>query len=228
MTRPGVYEVPIGITLGELIDDYAGGMRDGRALKAFAPSGPSGGFLPARFPAPPKWKDRLAKKVADMKASKAEPGEVELLDRFVTDVLGSAEPSFDLRDLALDLTFFRHLGLMLGAGLVVYAEGANIAAEALNALEFYRHESCGKCVPCRLGTERLVEWATALQSGRQSKAWLARLTSDVRALSSAMEQTSICGLGAVAFNPLKSLLEYFPEDVGALLASERRPEEFPS
>ena len=43
---------------------------------------------------------------------------------------------------------------------------------------------CGECVPCRLGTERLVEWATALHGGRQPKAWLSRVSGDVRALSS--------------------------------------------
>src|SRR5262249_53535041 len=48
--RPGVYEVPIGMPLGDLIDRHAGGMRDGLGLKAVAPSGPSGGFLPARIP----------------------------------------------------------------------------------------------------------------------------------------------------------------------------------
>src|SRR5262249_26518753 len=50
VTRPGVYEVPIGMRLGDLIDRHAKGMRDGLALKAIAPSGPSGGFLPARIP----------------------------------------------------------------------------------------------------------------------------------------------------------------------------------
>ena len=50
VNRPGVYEVPIGTTLGDLIDQHAGGMRGGRRLKAIAPSGPSGGFLPARLP----------------------------------------------------------------------------------------------------------------------------------------------------------------------------------
>ena len=50
INKPGAYEVPNGITLRELINDYAGGMRDGKAFKAFAPSGPSGGFLPAKLP----------------------------------------------------------------------------------------------------------------------------------------------------------------------------------
>src|SRR5262249_49056111 len=47
VAAPGVYEIPFGLTVGELIDRYAGGMRDGQKLKAIAPSGPSSGYLPA-------------------------------------------------------------------------------------------------------------------------------------------------------------------------------------
>jgi formate dehydrogenase beta subunit len=220
LERPGVYEVPIGITLGELIDGPAGGMRGGRPLKALAASGPSGGFLPAKLPAPKRWKERLAKKVADMEAAKGDPSEVGLLKAFVTEKLGESATTVDVRELPLDLLFFRNVGLMLGAGMVVYAEGTNVVAEALNALEFFRNESCGKCVPCRLGTERLVQWAGALAAGGEAKARVDRIAEETRALAATMEATSICGLGAVAFNPLKTVFDYFPEDVAALAQKE--------
>ena len=55
---------------------------------------------------------------------------------------------------------------MMGAGMVVYAEGRDMTAAALNCLEFFRNESCGKCVPCRIGSQKLVEIAEDLRSGK--------------------------------------------------------------
>jgi NADH:ubiquinone oxidoreductase subunit F (NADH-binding) len=112
-----------------------------------------------------------------------------------------------VRVLPLDLWLFRYLGLMLGAGMVVYAEGSPMASQAINASEFFRNESCGKCVPCRLGTQQLVALGHVILEGRADPA--AREV--VADLARVMELTSICGLGGVAFKPLQSLLEHFPE-----------------
>ena len=113
--------------------DHAGGVRDGQPLKAFAPSGPSGGFLPAV----------LTKDDVGARAARNFPDGRETLD---------------ILDLELDLDEFRALNLMLGAGLIVYAldQGANMLDQALNASRFFRNESCGKCVPCRIGSQKLV------------------------------------------------------------------------
>jgi NADH:ubiquinone oxidoreductase subunit F (NADH-binding) len=187
--RPGVYEVPIGITLRELIESHAGGMRGGQALKAFAPSGPSGGFLPTKLP-------------------------VEFLSkRFVNEKLGDAT-HFDILDMELDIGVARTMGLMLGAGLVVYGEGVNMVDQAISCLKFYRNESCGKCVPCRIGSQKLVEIGLGIRQGKYDTDKLEQLADTVGELAETMELTAICGLGTVAANPLVTLLRHFPQDVG--------------
>jgi NADH:ubiquinone oxidoreductase subunit F (NADH-binding)/NADH:ubiquinone oxidoreductase subunit E len=202
VNRPGVYEVPIGMRLGELIENHAGGMREGLPLKAIAPSGPSGGFLPARIPI-----DTLPRGF-----------ERRLPETFKSAALAPGASHIDLPDLWLDLNFFRDLGLMLGAGLVVYAEGVNMADQALNALEFFRNESCGKCVPCRIGSQKMVEIATNLTRSAYDEPALKSLEPLIRDLASTMTLTSICGLGMVAPNPLVSVLQYFSDDVAHYLA----------
>ncbi len=194
LNRPGVYEVPCGITLGELIDQYAGGMRDGCALQAVALSGPSGGFLPAWLPKgsirSPKKTDRDGKETEEWKFPK---------------LVG--EPT-DVRLLPLDLNAGREIGFMLGAGLVVYGEDADMLDQAIACSRFYQRESCGKCVPCRLGSRKMVDIAESLlQSNATDDP--AELENTVRVLSRIMETTSICGLGQVASNPLRSYLRYF-------------------
>ncbi len=194
LNRPGAYEVPCGITLGELIDEYAGGMRDGCALQAVALSGPSGGFLPAWLPKgsirSPKKTDRDGKETEELKFPK---------------LVG--EPT-DVRLLPLDLNAGREIGFMLGAGLVVYGENADMLDQAIACSRFYQRESCGKCVPCRLGSRKMVDIAESLlQSNATDDP--AELENTVRVLSRIMETTSICGLGQVASNPLRSYLRYF-------------------
>ncbi len=73
----------------------------------------------------------------------------------------------DLLDLELELNLFRALSptQALGAGLVVYAEGRDMAAQALNSIEFFRNESCGKCVPCRLGAQKMASLADEFARG---------------------------------------------------------------
>jgi NADH:ubiquinone oxidoreductase subunit F (NADH-binding)/NADH:ubiquinone oxidoreductase subunit E len=199
--RPGVYEVPIGLPLRELLFNHAGGMRANRSLKAFAPSGPSGGFLPAKIPVelfPRGFEKKLA---PDFVKEKLPPGTTHL----------------DVLDLLLDLQFFRDLGLMLGAGLVVYSDSVDMVDQALNCLEFFRNESCGKCVPCRIGAQKLVEIATDLHQSRYDERRFQGTTNAVRELSRTMALTSICGLGAVAANPLTGLLQHFRAEVDRYL-----------
>jgi NADH:ubiquinone oxidoreductase subunit F (NADH-binding) len=107
----------------------------------------------------------------------------------------------------------RELGLMLGAGLVVYGDRANMLDQALNASTFFRNESCGKCVPCRLGSQKLVDMASGLlqfQHDEESFRPIEKLLTD---LQRTMELTSICGLGMVAGNPLVSVFRNFRQDI---------------
>ncbi|HET6574311.1 MAG TPA: NAD(P)H-dependent oxidoreductase subunit E [Fimbriiglobus sp.] len=120
----------------------------------------------------------------------------------------------DLLDVELDIDVFRGLRLSLGAGIVVYADGADLTAAAANATEFFRNESCGKCVPCRTGSQKLAEVGLGLLRDRPTPDELERLQTAVRELDRALEVTSICGLGQVAAKPLATLLRYFLDEVG--------------
>jgi NADH:ubiquinone oxidoreductase subunit F (NADH-binding) len=191
-----VYEVAIGTTLRELIG-LAGGLRDGQRLKAVAPSGASGGFLPARLP----------------RGLLPRGFECRVPARFLAERLPDGATDLDILDLELDLELFRDLGLMLGSGLVVYGARADMFDQALNASEFFRNESCGKCVPCRLGTQKTVALAAGL-AGRSSDAGsLAAAESLLGELHRAMALSSICGLGKVAPNPVASVLRHFRDDL---------------
>ncbi len=155
--RPGVYEVPMGMTLRELItaSDYCQGIVEGRKLKAFAPSGPSGGFLPARL---------TARAGLPGTSSPTNKAWIELAE---APRLRPAATELDILDLELELNLFRALSptQALGAGLVVYAEGRDMVDQAVNAMEFYRNESCGKCVPCRIGSQKMASLGAHLLNG---------------------------------------------------------------
>ena len=88
---------------------------------------------------------------------------------------------------------------------------------ALNAVRFYRNESCGKCVPCRMGSQKLVEMLTAWTQGQSSSGDMQLLGE----LSSAMKLTSICGLGQVVPVPILSVLKHFREVVDEHLTNRR-------
>jgi NADH:ubiquinone oxidoreductase subunit F (NADH-binding)/NADH:ubiquinone oxidoreductase subunit E len=168
--RPGVYQVPMGTTIGELVAQ-AGGVRGGRKVLAVAPGGASSNFLRGD---------------AAMEAP-------------------------------LDFKALQERGSRLGSGAVlVVAEGADIVDLAANVVAFFRNESCGKCVPCRVGSHKAVEMLRSALAGRGSKRHLAVLPE----LHETLEQTSICGLGQVAIAPFLSVMKAFPEEVAARFPEE--------
>jgi len=195
LNRPGAYEVPCGITLGELIDEYAGGMKDGVPLLAVALSGPSGGFLPAMLPEKsirlPKLTDKEGNETADFK--------YPALSKTPTDI----------RLLPLDIDASREIGFMLGAGIVVYGETADLLDQAIACSQFYQRESCGKCVPCRLGSRKIVDMAQQLANTKSPESIVPQFIDHANLLSRIMRTTSICGLGQVASEPFRTYLRYF-------------------
>jgi formate dehydrogenase/NADH-quinone oxidoreductase subunit F len=108
-------------------------------------------------------------------------------------------------DVELDFGTVRDAGSMLGSGaLVVMAEGTDLLAAAVNVLRFFRNESCGKCVPCRVGSAK----AHAMLSGLLAAGGGPADTTDrIRELEQVMRRTSICGLGQVALGPVASVLK---------------------
>ncbi len=169
VANPGIFEVPSGLPMREVIFTYAGGIRGGRTLKAFAPSGPSSGYLPA-----------------------------------------------SLIDVRLDFKALADAGSMLGSGAIVVCDDTTCMLDmALNAVRFYRNESCGKCVPCRVGSQKMVDllarWAQGALPEAQYRADLALLDE----LSQAMSLTSICGLGQIVPAPIQSVLKHFRPEIDA-------------
>jgi NADH:ubiquinone oxidoreductase subunit F (NADH-binding)/NADH:ubiquinone oxidoreductase subunit E len=138
---------------------------------------------------------------------------------------GGASSNFvgpDQLDLPLDFGTLAEAGTMLGSGaLVVMAEGTDLLAAATNVLRFFRDESCGKCVPCRVGSAK----AHTLLRG-QLDAGIPALDDATRAqvlrLEEAMRKTSICGLGQVALGPVVSVLGL--DKGGAAARPQPRPQ----
>jgi NADH:ubiquinone oxidoreductase subunit F (NADH-binding) len=119
---------------------------------------------------------------------------------------GGASSNFlgpDDLDVALDFKPLAERGSMLGSGaLVAVAEGTDLLAAATNVLRFFRNESCGKCVPCRVGSHKAHAMLTeALGNGS-----VQAIEPEIEQLEATLRMTSICGLGQVALGPVMSVL----------------------
>jgi len=121
---------------------------------------------------------------------------------------GGASSNFigpDQLDVELDFGTLQAAGSMLGSGaIVVMAEGTDLLAAAVNVLRFFRDESCGKCVPCRVGSAKahIILDDLLKRGGGPSD-----VSGEVRDLAEVMRRTSICGLGQVALGPVSSVLK---------------------
>ena len=161
VAKPGVYCVPMGTTVRDLVEKHCGGMRDGKAMKAFSPGGASAPFLPASLADTPLSFDAMAK-----------------------------------------------AGSMLGSGApLIVAEGADLLALAANMVRFFRNESCGKCVPCRVGSQKAVDVLDRVLAGQSN----GKDFEGFADLDEVLRLTSICGLGQVVLNPVTSVLKHWPE-----------------
>lgn len=168
ISKPGNYEVPIGLPLRTLLYDWAGGVSSGRTIQAVTMAGLSGGFLAG-------------------------------------DALGMV---------TLDEPSIRAQGSFLGAGgIIVFDDRRDMVEAARGAMEFFAHESCGKCFPCRIGTQRLTERLGGDAGPRELADWL----EEVRDMGSTMRATSACGLGMAAPFVTESLIKHFPEQVGTFV-----------
>ncbi len=162
IANSGLFEVPIGTTLGDLIFDIGGGIRDGKEFKAAQIGGPSGGCIP---------KQHL--------------------------------------NVPLDYDSLDELGAIMGSGgLVVMDDETCMVDVARFFLEFVQEESCGKCVPCRVGTKRMLEILERICSGVGRMSDIDRLIE----LGQFIKDGSLCGLGQTAPNPVLSTIRHFREE----------------
>lgn len=122
--------------------------------------------------------------------------------------------------LPLDWNAMAKVNSMVGSGAIVVC-GSNVCMldMALNAVKFYRNESCGKCVPCRVGSQKMVDMITGWTQGKYRESDMGLLTE----LSNAMRLTSICGLGQIVPAPIQSVIEHFREEVDAHVLHKRCP-----
>ena len=119
-----------------------------------------------------------------------------------------------LETATIDEPSIRSKGSMLGAaGMIVFDDRRDMVAAAHNAMEFFAHESCGKCFPCRIGTQRLSERLEGVGPSN-----LAMWLNEVNDLGATMKAVSACGLGMAAPLVTESLVRFFPEQVAAHVA----------
>lgn len=169
----GLIEVPLGISLRDLVFDVGGGIKDDRQFKAAQIGGPAGGML-----------------------------------------------SKEYLDLPVDYESLVGAGAMMGSGgLIVMDEGTCMVDMARFFMDFIQDESCGKCVPCRIGTRRMLEILTRICAGKGQE-------SDIESLETLCTQvraTSLCGLGQGAPNPVASTLRLFRDEYEAHIKEKRCP-----
>lgn len=172
--RPGYYEVEVGsVTMGELIYDLCGGMREGRTLKAVIPGGSSAKVLKAG--------ERY--KVKDQEIS--------------------------LEEIPMDFDTLAAAGSMAGSGGVIVMDDSRDMLEVLNNInEFYAHESCGQCTPCREGSLWMKKITDRMLAGGGTERDPAVLTN----MADNIAGKTICAFGEACAWPTQSFVAKFPEE----------------
>jgi NADH-quinone oxidoreductase subunit F len=192
--KPGYYEVEVGkITIGELINDpaFGGGLRDGRKLKAVIPGGSSAKVFKAgeRF--------KLKRRSPDGKET---------------------EQEVDMLDLPYDFDSLIAAGSMSGSGaIIVLDDSADIVEALANIAEFYAHESCGQCTPCREGSLWMAKALHRLAhgEGRKSDAdYLIRIADNIPG------GRTICAFGEACAWPVQSFVGKFKDEFVARGAAD--------
>ncbi len=184
--RPGYYEVEVGkVTIGQLINDpaFGGGLRDGRKLKAVIPGGSSAKV----FKAGEKFK--LKRKGLDGK---------------------DTEQEVDMLDLPYDFDSLIAAGSMSGSGAIIVLDDSTDIVEALsNIADFYAHESCGQCTPCREGSLWMAKALHRLAHGngrKQDADYLLRIAENIPG------GRTICAFGEACAWPVQSFVGKFKDE----------------
>ena len=173
INNTGLVEVPMGITLKEIIYDVGGGIKDNKKFKAVQTGGPSGGCIP---------KENL--------------------------------------NLPIDYDTLAKAGSIMGSGgMIVMDEDTCMVDVARYFLNFTQEESCGKCVPCRVGTKQMVDILTRITEGKGEEGDIEKL----KTIAKTVKAGSLCGLGQTAPNPVLTTLQYFEKEYEAHIKQKSCP-----
>jgi len=173
VNHAGLVEVPLGITLRELVYDVGGGIKEDKGFKAIQIGGPMGGYLPANS-----------------------------------------------LDLPVGYESLISVGAKMGSGgVIVMDEETCMVDIARYFMDFTQDESCGKCVPCRVGTRRILDILNRIREGKGQESDLDTL----EMLCTQIKQTSLCGLGQDTHNPVESTLKHFRSEYEAHIFEKRCP-----
>ena len=173
VNNTGLVEVPMGISLREIIYDIGGGIPDGKKFKAVQTGGPSGGCIPE-----------------------------------------------SMIDIKVDYESLTKAGCIMGSGgMIVMDEDTCMVEVARYFLAFTQEESCGKCVPCRIGTKRMLERLTTICEGEGEEEDIDFLEE----IALSIKDSSLCQLGQTAPNPVLTTLRYFRDEYKAHIEEKRCP-----
>ncbi len=173
VNNTGLVEVPMGITLGEIIYDIGGGIPDGKKFKAVQTGGPLGGCLPATH-----------------------------------------------LNTAVDYDSLTAAGATMGSGgMIVVDEDTCMVEFSRFFLEFSTAESCGKCIPCRVGGRRMLEVLVRITEGKGTASDLDL----IKELAAGMRTGSLCGLGQLTPSPVMSTMRYFLDEYIAHIEDKHCP-----
>lgn len=173
INNTGLVEVPMGITMKDIIYEIGGGIPNSKQIKAVQTGGPSGGCIPK-----------------------------------------------NMLDLPIDYESLKKAGSMMGSGgMIVMDEDTCMVDVAKYFMNFLRDESCGKCLSCREGTQRIWEILDRITKGKGTQADIGLL----QELAQATKDASMCGLGQTAANPVLSTLNYFMDEYEAHIKYKKCP-----
>ena len=173
INNTGLVEVPMGMTLKEIIYDIGGGIKDNKKFKAVQTGGPSGGCIPA-----------------------------------------------EMLNLPIDFETLTKAGSMMGSGgMIVMDEDTCMVDVARYFLDFTQQESCGKCVPCRIGTKQLVDILTRITQGKGEEGDIEKLED----LAKTVKDGSLCQLGGTAPNPVLTTIRNFKDEYEAHIRDKSCP-----
>ena len=173
IVNSGIIEIPMGISMREIIYDIGGGMKDNKKFKSVQSGGPSGGCL-----------------------------------------------TEDHLDVSVDYESLAAAGAIIGSGgLIAMDENTCMVDTARYFMEFIQDESCGHCVPCRIGTKRMLELLQRMTNGEAEEEDIENLET----LAKTVSETAMCALGQTAPNPVLTTIKYFRDEYIAHVRDKKCP-----